>query len=319
MRQIQFQLLPPEEWFAVLHQQLPARIIGNEFLLNKEFGYGRLKYLKVQEGLWVKQMNFTLVEKLGLYRKAKDINDFFQLNFYLSNAEIKEDGVDQSYKLGFDKVSILLTSATTDSEVIILPDKKIRIFNISFSLEWLKTNVLTGENQVLKQVFETNKPIYLAENLDYKFKSILSEIDLDQNNRLTLFSKIIQLLDYFFIRLRKRKTSSITTSKIHHEDLEMLMKVRNVLDSNFEETILVKNLSQLAGMSLSKFKRLFKQIFGLTPYRYHLQIKMEKAMEMLAQKKYSVSETGFNVGYANLSHFTKAFKNHFGILPSEVT
>ncbi|MDE0535476.1 helix-turn-helix domain-containing protein [Tenacibaculum sp. L6] len=97
------------------------------------------------------------------------------------------------------------------------------------------------------------------------------------------------------------------------------MKVRKVLDTNPEKEILLNDLSGIAGMSLSKFKRLFKQVLGTTPYKYHLKNKMEKAMETLQQGNYSVSETGFLMGYSNLSQFSKAFKNHFGILPSEVS
>lgn len=77
-------------------------------------------------------------------------------------------------------------------------------------------------------------------------------------------------------------------------------------------------LSKIAGMSLSKFKRLFRQIFSTTPYQYHLANKMEKSMKTLKEDSYSISEIGFLMGYSNLSQFSKAFKNHFGVLPSEV-
>ena len=45
---------------------------------------------------------------------------------------------------------------------------------------------------------------------------------------------------------------------------------------------------------------------------------MERSFELLESKKYSVAEVGFMIGYSNPSHFSKAFRDHFGVLPNEV-
>ena len=71
-------------------------------------------------------------------------------------------------------------------------------------------------------------------------------------------------------------------------------------------------------MNDCKLKRSFKQYFGKTVYEYIREQRMEKAFSLLHQEDYNVSQTAFAVGYTNVSHFSEAFKNKFGILPKDL-
>jgi AraC-like DNA-binding protein len=77
----------------------------------------------------------------------------------------------------------------------------------------------------------------------------------------------------------------------------------------------LNKLADTVGFSDSKLQKSFKQVFGKSIYQYALYEKMLVAQKMLKSKKYSVSEVGYELGYSNLSHFTKAFKNQFGVNP----
>ncbi|WP_435254186.1 helix-turn-helix domain-containing protein [Tenacibaculum sp. A30] len=316
-RIIEYQLAQPKDFFAELSKILPVEIKETELVFKEELGEGKIKYIEVQEGLWAQQIDYTLHEDIGLFRIPKSTNDFFLVDFYLSDTEIIRCAEGKTFKQSFENVNMVLSSSTTASKALLPKNKRIKAFNILISKEWLFKNVL-DDHDSLRGFFNCNSPIYLSENLDYKLKELLKKIDLNQNNRLTSISNIIQIVDYLFIRFGDRPLKE-GKQNIHPNDLQQLMKVRKVLDTNPEKEILLNDLSGIAGMSLSKFKRLFKQVLGTTPYKYHLKNKMEKAMETLQQGNYSVSETGFLMGYSNLSQFSKAFKNHFGILPSEVS
>ncbi|MDD4115272.1 MAG: helix-turn-helix transcriptional regulator, partial [Massilibacteroides sp.] len=74
-------------------------------------------------------------------------------------------------------------------------------------------------------------------------------------------------------------------------------------------------LSIEAGMSISKLQKCFPQVFGKSISQYALSEKMNLARQKLDTKKYSVSEVGYQIGYSNLSHFSIAFKNEFGVNP----
>ncbi|AUT01878.1 AraC family transcriptional regulator [Nostoc sp. CENA543] len=94
-----------------------------------------------------------------------------------------------------------------------------------------------------------------------------------------------------------------------------LKQVINYIHSHLTQPIQLAELSQICGMSQYYFCRLFKQSMGVTPYQYVLQQRMEKAKQLLRQRKYAIAEIALMVGCADQSHFTKHFKKYTGVTP----
>lgn len=65
------------------------------------------------------------------------------------------------------------------------------------------------------------------------------------------------------------------------------------------------------------FIRVFKEKTGLSPHQYLINIRLEKAAELLRSRQYSVTETGRLCGFVNLSHFSRTFKQKTGQSPKE--
>ncbi len=314
--QIEYTLMPPPALYSKLQAILPSEIQNNKLIFKDEFGKGSFTFLQVQPGLWGQKLNFESVKSLEFKRIPHTENDFFQIDFYLSSTDITSVVNNKKVTRNFEHVNLGLISAMLASRINVPANQEINIFNILFSREWLLANV-TPDYDNLKDFFSSDVPIYLSENLDYKLKNLVKRIDFSHNNKLTSMSIIIQIVDYLFLKFGGRELLN-EKKGVHIKDYEALAKIRENMDANPQQEILLNDLANQAGMSLSKFKRLFKQVFGTTPYKYHLQNKMEKAMETIKEGQYSVSETGFLLGYSNLSQFSKAFKNHFGILPRDV-
>jgi AraC-like DNA-binding protein len=70
-------------------------------------------------------------------------------------------------------------------------------------------------------------------------------------------------------------------------------------------------------MSPSKLKRLFKQIFGNSIFSYYQAFRMKEAARLLKEEKLSVSDVGYQLGFTNLSHFSRVFKEHIGMKPKQ--
>lgn len=96
-------------------------------------------------------------------------------------------------------------------------------------------------------------------------------------------------------------------------------KVINYLEDHYEKKI---SLDQIAGnMYLSPFyiSKIFKAETGDTPIHYLIDIRLEKAKEMLMEDfDLSVQEAAIRVGYEDAYHFSKLFKKKFGYPPSAV-
>ncbi len=316
MIEIFHKLVKPPEWYEQLHEYIPSKISGKNFYFDKEVGEGFLQYIELQNGLWAQQIQVLTYEDMVLNRIPTKTNDTFVIDFFLFHANITKEIEGKIHKLGFENVNLLLTSSNTSSKFTIQKNKQINIFNIIFTKDWLMNNVLIDHKNV-RDLFATEQPIYISETLDQKLKLLLKKINF-KDNKLTTFAHVIQIVDYLFQRVKEREMFQNRANYIHPNDFEQMLEIKKYIAENTDQNISLSVLSEKAGMSLSKFKKLFKQIFGTTPYQYHLANKMEKSMEVILQNKYNISEVGYLMGYSNLSQFSKAFKNHFGILPSQV-
>jgi transcriptional regulator GlxA family with amidase domain len=79
----------------------------------------------------------------------------------------------------------------------------------------------------------------------------------------------------------------------------------------------IKELAVGAGMSPTKLKRLFKQIFGNSIFSYYQASRIKQAAHLLKQENLSVSDVGYELGFTNLSHFSRVFAAHIGMKPKQ--
>ena len=80
---------------------------------------------------------------------------------------------------------------------------------------------------------------------------------------------------------------------------------------------ILKELSEITGLSEYKLKEGFKQVYGTTVYGFVLDKKLEFAREKLENGELQVKEIAFEIGYENPSHFIAAFKKKYGITPKQ--
>lgn len=114
-------------------------------------------------------------------------------------------------------------------------------------------------------------------------------------------------------------TAEAPSTGITPEDLEAMMRIHNILITNYQQEFpSIQTLSKWALMSESKFKKLFKKVFGAGPFEYYQKNRMQKAKELIMEGRYSISQIGNMLGYQNLSNFSCSFKKEFAVLPSNI-
>ncbi|SEW45575.1 helix-turn-helix domain-containing protein [Chitinophaga arvensicola] len=89
------------------------------------------------------------------------------------------------------------------------------------------------------------------------------------------------------------------------------------MEQNFRFNIPLEKFALLTGRSLSAFKKDFIKLFNTSPGKWLTQKRLEHAHYQIAVKKYKPSEIFIDAGFENLSHFSFAFKKHFGYNPTE--
>jgi len=90
------------------------------------------------------------------------------------------------------------------------------------------------------------------------------------------------------------------------------------MEKNFMFNLPLEKFGYLTGRSLTTFKRDFSKAFNMTPQRWLTQKRLELAHYHFIEKKKKPTDVCYEVGFENLSHFSYAFKKHFGYAPTEL-
>lgn len=157
-------------------------------------------------------------------------------------------------------------------------------------------------------------------------------LPLDKNPLLDSF--FASLLPYF--ELENKLSERLILVKIE-EAIEILRSIDKNIDSilsDFSETgkinladfmeknyvfnIPLEKFSHLTGRSLTTFKRDFKKAFHTSPQRWLTQKRLELAHYQLSEQHRKPIDVYYETGFENLSHFSHAFKKHFGYTPTAI-
>ena len=97
-----------------------------------------------------------------------------------------------------------------------------------------------------------------------------------------------------------------------------LLKVRRFVSDNIKRPFSLDEVARYAGRSKSTISHLFKKRYGISFKKYMISAKLEEVGKILRQVNgISVSEAAMSAGYSNQAHFSRLFKKHRGISPSE--
>ncbi len=88
---------------------------------------------------------------------------------------------------------------------------------------------------------------------------------------------------------------------------------------NYRFNVSLNRFAYLTGRSLSSFKRDFKTIFNDTPNHWLVRKRLEEAYFLIDKKNQKPSDIYLGLGFEDLSHFSYAFKQSFGMTPTELT
>jgi AraC-like DNA-binding protein len=89
----------------------------------------------------------------------------------------------------------------------------------------------------------------------------------------------------------------------------------SIMEDNFSFNLKLEEFAALCNRSLSSFKRDFKNIYGTTPGKWLLGKRLENAAKLLSSTDISISNAAYDSGFEDLSHFSRSFKEKFGVAP----
>ena len=202
------------------------------------------------------------------------------------------------------------------------PKSKMEYFNILFHFSLL--NYSTNDTCYDKYF----KPLYCHTKLPSLY--LKSDVDLNRflhphimylienrkksytSDELMIKSNLFAIMHY--VNQYSSPTSSDELSLKNNYD-----KLKNLLlhiQSNYDRAITIKDAAAICGFSSSHFMKLFKELTGKSFSQYLIDYRLEIAARQLVETSYKIIDLAENVGFHNVSYFSRAFHAKYGKTPS---
>ena len=195
-------------------------------------------------------------------------------------------------------------------------DKTIEVLAVHFYPELFKElykneippNLQTANKNILPQsIANSSLMIHYVENLNFYF-----------DNPHVVSSDLLVLKIKELVLLLLQTDNAVTISGLMAQLFTpRQVSLKAVVQTHLFSSLTLPNLAILAGLSLSSFKREFQKVFDETPANYIKTKKLEEAKKLLKHSELSVSEIAYQVGFNDISNFTKAFRKNIGCSPMQ--
>ena len=95
-----------------------------------------------------------------------------------------------------------------------------------------------------------------------------------------------------------------------------LLQAVELIEANTERPYSQDELASRVGLSSRQVERLFRRYLNTTPRQYALDHRLRRARMLLRSTSLGVLDVAMAVGFATASHFTKSYRDHFGVTPT---
>lgn len=304
-------------------EQIKMPIKDNLLEIPKSMGEGFVRKITFGDDFRLLMHQYILKEDFVIRRDpALEMNDLLSIFFY-NNEQSLEMKYNEDGNIPFSQNSNSAVQVTTNdlSSTIRFPaNTPTQYMVIGITASKLKTLLsIENANSTVGTITTEKASFLFFESMDAEMKLLLKNIATttmtDALSHFYVQIKVLELLYLLFRRLSIRGNKS--HRNINNADAEKLMMIRNEVLNDLSAPPVLNELAQMAAMSETKLNQLFKQTFGDSIYNYFQKARMEEAAFLLKQANRSVSETGYELGFSNLSHFSRLFKKHYGVTPKK--
>ncbi len=178
---------------------------------------------------------------------------------------------------------------------------------------WLEFDGLKVKELLDTANFSVNSPIYRPRYKDISRQMVDEMMYITKNSSASPFHLIGHL--YLFLDCFVRSTASPFTNQTTSMRNFYIKEALSFIEQNFQNDISIEDIAAFCGLNRSYFGKIFHDTVGKSPQDFLISYRMSKASELLKLTRLSIADVGNAVGYPNQLHFSRAFKNVYGVSP----
>lgn len=295
---------------------------------NNIFTNGVIRFRELEDDFWVLVTDITFKANVKTRAIADGENDdYYFLSFLMYKTVVPLHGTSIN-NIVIPSLSWSLFKSGSEISAYHYKGTNGLLFNFIFSKEWLEKNLsisLLPDESPLKQLFNNKTEFTSWENLVPEAEVLAKEIwenlkKIDDRHFNTLQIKIqtLNIITQFFNSFKKSSLIEQATS-VSESDKRSIKKAEKIINDHLSSIFPgIDFIAKSVHLSPTKLKSCFKTVYGTSILQYYKEKKMLLAMEMIKNSEEAIKTISKTLGYENGSKFSAAFKQQFGVLPSEV-
>lgn len=206
-----------------------------------------------------------------------------------------------------------------EAEVInIEPDKPFLALALEIDISMVGKLLLEMSEDAIMPEMNTqfSKAIYassMTKDLQNAFERLLGTLQNPIELNILGPGTVKEIL---FHILKGDQGSFLRTLALRDSGSQRIARTIRYLQENYKQSIDVSSIAKFAGMGNSTLHHAFEKFVGQSPIQYLKKIRLHQARLMIVTHGLNASEAAYQVGYNNISQFSREFKRQFGFLPS---
>lgn len=213
---------------------------------------------------------------------------------------------------------VRITPFHQETEVLFPKGSAINQITILIELDFLKS-FLGNDHKTFAYLFRDEKTFLIEEFMSPEMAALVNETAATPKwgklSEAHYKLKGLELLYLLFKNLSERQ--QVVHQNLRSDEIAGLYRVRDAVSFSLDQPLTQDRLVKISGMNILKLRKLFTQVFGKGIYEYCQYLRMQEAARLMRDKQLSVSETGYQLGFTNLSYFGRLFEQHFGMKPKK--
>lgn len=151
-------------------------------------------------------------------------------------------------------------------------------------------------------------------NVSRQIIDIFKKLNNAWNTRSKLYRPLCNAYMQEILCYVAERNDAVGYNPNHYAKIE---KIKNYISKNFTKSISVEELADIAELSTSHFRKIFREIVGMSATQYAIYMRINKAKDLLISGSANVSEAAFQSGFKDVYYFSAMFKKITGENPSK--
>lgn len=256
-------------------------------------------------------------------------HEYMQINYIYQG---KGKHIVNNHQFDIIKGDIFVIPPYVPHCIFVSDDSVMEVFEFEFVPEFINQDFSRIENAASFMDFAYIEPFLVTENKvkprlnilgkkQVEIENILNEALIEYNEKPSGYQLLIKsLLLKLLIIVGREFTSDVDSSDDHSvftRYRDAIQSAVTYMEEQYSEDLCIEQMAKRFLLSQSYFSYLFKSITGKTFIEYLNGIRISKALELLKNTDKRVLDICYEVGFRNINHFNRMFRQLMGVSPME--